>query len=58
MLYNYNTYSYNILLLDFVYRVTDMLTLKHYVSEADSASVFRQEASCPKTEAKPHSFEL
>ena len=57
MPYDYNTYSYNLLLLDFVHRVTDIRTLKHYVSEANSASFFRQEASCLRTEAKSHSFE-
>jgi hypothetical protein len=38
------TNRYNILLLDFVHRVTHIQTLKQYVSEAGSASVFRKEA--------------
>ena len=58
MLCSYNAYSYILLLLDFVHGATDTQTLKRYVSEADSASVFRQEAWCPEMEAKPHSFEL
>jgi hypothetical protein len=37
-------YRYNLLLLDFVHRVTDIKTAHCYVSEAGSASVFREEA--------------
>jgi hypothetical protein len=33
-------YSYSNLLLDFVHHVTDAQTLKQYVSEAGSASIF------------------
>ena len=38
------TYKYCNLLLDFVHRVTDAQTLKHQVSVAGSASIFRQKA--------------
>jgi hypothetical protein len=38
------TYRCSLLLLDFINRVTDVLTLKHHVSEAGCFPVFREEA--------------
>jgi len=37
-------HRYNLRLLDFVHHVTDILTLKHYISEVGYASIIRQEA--------------
>jgi hypothetical protein len=37
-------YKYNIILLDFVHGVTNIRALRHGVSDAGCASVFRQEA--------------
>jgi hypothetical protein len=38
------SYIYDIILLNFVHSVTNIQTLKHFVSDASSASFFRQKA--------------